>query len=307
MHASTRPRRGAAAGRRPAVIAGAWLATLLISRLPEVALREVAGVETPWIHWLWIGLAAALVGLCTVWMPLRALRGYAAIMLVVLIATTVLEPALRRTAPWAAWFDTGRPSMALFGERLTLLLATLAVILALRLMGLRRRDFFLVVGRLDAPAAGVRLPGMAEPAGWHVVGALLAILLLAVFAGAAAALAPPAPGALARALPLLPLALVAAALNAFSEEMLYRAAPLSQLAPAVGAGHALWITSVWFGLGHVYGGIPSGPAGLVFAGGLALVFGKAMLETRGMGWPWAMHSLADAIIYTFLAMAAATA
>ena len=41
----------------------------------------------------------------------------------------------------------------------------------------------------------------------------------------------------------------------------------------------------------------------MFAGELALVFGMAMLETRGMLWPRGLHFLADAVIYTFLAAA----
>jgi hypothetical protein len=44
--------------------------------------------------------------------------------------------------------------------------------------------------------------------------------------------------------------------------------------------------------------------GLVMAGLLGLLFGKAMIDTRGLGMPWALHFSADAAIYTFLAVAA---
>jgi hypothetical protein len=47
--------------------------------------------------------------------------------------------------------------------------------------------------------------------------------------------------------------------------------------------------------------------GLVFAGALGLLFGKAMLDTKGIVWPWFLHFLADAVIFIFLAMAALAA
>lgn len=65
-----------------------------------------------------------------------------------------------------------------------------------------------------------------------------------------------------------------------------------------------WLTAVWFGLGHYDGGIPSGPIGVLFAGGIALLYGKAMVETRGIVLPTAMHMLTDVAIYLFLAQAA---
>lgn len=98
---------------------------------------------------------------------------------------------------------------------------------------------------------------------------------------------------------------MSAALNAFGEEVTYSAAPLGILLPAVGPGHALWLTSLWFGLGHYYGGIPSGPVGLVQSGLPALLLGKAMLDTRGLGWSWIIHTAIDTAIYAFLALAAA--
>ncbi len=103
---------------------------------------------------------------------------------------------------------------------------------------------------------------------------------------------------------MLPIAWLAAACNAFAEEVLYRAGPLGPLARAVGPRAGIWILAVWFGLGHVYGGIPSGLMGFVMAGLLGLLWGKAMIDTRGLGVPWALHFSADAAIYTFLAIAA---
>jgi hypothetical protein len=50
-------------------------------------------------------------------------------------------------------------------------------------------------------------------------------------------------------------------MNAFGEEIAYRAAPLSQLCQIVGKSQAIWMTALWFGLGHYYGGIDFGIMG----------------------------------------------
>jgi membrane protease YdiL (CAAX protease family) len=98
----------------------------------------------------------------------------------------------------------------------------------------------------------------------------------------------------------------AALLNAFWEEVAYRAAPLSQLQRAVGPSTGVLILAVWFGLGHYYGGIPSGPMGALLTGAVALLFGRAMIETRGLAWPLALHFVGDLVIYVFLALATTT-
>ena len=67
------------------------------------------------------------------------------------------------------------------------------------------------------------------------------------------------------------------------------------------------ILAAWFGLGHYYGGIPSGPVGALLTGAVALLFGRAMIETRGLAWPLALHFVGDLVIYVFLALAASGA
>ena len=89
----------------------------------------------------------------------------------------------------------------------------------------------------------------------------MAVLIVAATAAFASSMASPTADLWARALPLLPIAWLAAAFNAFAEEVLYRAGPLGPLASAVGPRAGVWILAVWFGLGHVYGGIPSGITG----------------------------------------------
>jgi membrane protease YdiL (CAAX protease family) len=72
---------------------------------------------------------------------------------------------------------------------------------------------------------------------------------------------------------------------------------------AIGPSAGVVILAIWFGLGHYYGGIPSGPMGAFAAGAVALLFGRAMIETHGLAWPLALHFAGDFVIYTFLAIA----
>jgi membrane protease YdiL (CAAX protease family) len=120
------------------------------------------------------------------------------------------------------------------------------------------------------------------------------------------AVAPMVPGSidLAAAAPFLAMALLAAPLNALWEEVAFRAVPMGHLVPAIGAVPALTILAAWFGLGHFYGGTPSGLAGALIVGAVGLVLGRAMADTRGLAWPWAIHAAIDLTIYTGMALAA---
>jgi membrane protease YdiL (CAAX protease family) len=98
--------------------------------------------------------------------------------------------------------------------------------------------------------------------------------------------------------PYLPIILLSAALNAFGEEGIYRAAPLATLLSPIGPKYALWMTAVWSGLGHYYGGDPVDSIGFVQAGLLGLLMGKAMLDMRGMCWSWLIHLVIDTVIFS---------
>jgi membrane protease YdiL (CAAX protease family) len=280
----------------------AWSTTLLLSRLPEIVLREAFGWDVPWINIVWIVLAAGFVVAASVVPLMQPLRAYFVVMLTVLVLTTVVDPLIRGAlfgdiAP----ADTDPQLRRLFAERVLLAFEALALVPVLAALGYRGGEAYVSLGRLRAPS-GLRIGRRALS--WVVVGPIAAILLVAATASFASSLAKPTADLWSRALPLLPIAWLAAALNAFAEEALYRAGPLGPLTRVVGPRAGVWILAVWFGLGHVYGGIPSGVMGLVTAGSLGLLFGKAMIDTRGLGVPWALHFSADAAIYTFLAVAA---
>jgi membrane protease YdiL (CAAX protease family) len=167
-------------------------------------------------------------------------------------------------------------------------------------MGLKRQDFFLRVGNLRAVAEPERwgIPRKTET--WLGFGgryALIIVVILLVFTvpGMQPSLSNLSVG-------LVLFAALCAVMNAFAEEFLYRSALLPQVLPVFGKGASLFLVAGWFGLGH-YFGMPMGITGVIltFIGGW--VMGKAMVETRGMGWPLILHTASDFTIYMVVLLA----
>jgi membrane protease YdiL (CAAX protease family) len=214
-----------------------------------------------------------------------------------------IVPVIFQSAAWQAISPpTGHPVVILLAERVLLVLLAFLMIGVVLLLGTRPRQAYLGVGDLRA-ATTSRKPRSTGLLRWTTFGPIMLVFLALVTAWAAA---PMVRGAIdvTAALPYLGLAAIAALLNAFWEEVAYRAAPLSQLGRAVAPGTSVLTLAVWFGLGHYYGGIPSGLTGAVLTGAVALLFGRAMIETRGIAWPVALHFVGDLVIYVFLALAA---
>jgi membrane protease YdiL (CAAX protease family) len=278
------------------VFLAAWLGTLLLSRLPQIILIEL-GLITPgdWSTWWWVSMGTALFALTYAWQAARPLRGYFLILTIIYVITIALS-LIRETVLWISWFGPDRSWLVRFlGDRLGIVLMALSLAGTLALMGQKRRDYFLVWGNVNAPAVGMRLS-------WKIAGPIIALVLTALTTTAILAMSSLEDMAFAGIIPLLPAILILALMNAFGEELAYRAAPLSQLWQVVGKRQAIWMTALWFGLGHYYGGISFGAMGAIFFTLVAVLFGKAMLETRGLAMPVFMHLLGDIVLYLILAL-----
>jgi membrane protease YdiL (CAAX protease family) len=300
-----RPSAPAAPAWRPTAdrsqVAIALIVTLLISKLPQIILRDVVGVDVPPLTWPLGALAVTIV----LWLAarvvswLKPLERYLAVMIVVALALLAAE-VIFTSDGWATFVSSiGSSMIVLLAERVVLALLGLGVIGAALAFGASRQEAYLVVGDLDAPTNIRRGDGFL---GWSRFGpiAFVGLVLLMVWFAV-----PQLPDRidLAGALPSIAIGAVAALLNAFWEEAAFRAAPLSMLQRAVGPSAGVIILAIWFGLGHYYGGIPSGAFGAFAAGAIALLFGRSMIETRGLAWPLALHFAGDFVIYTFLAIA----
>jgi membrane protease YdiL (CAAX protease family) len=258
----------------------------------------LTGVAGTWLPTAQLMLLAILLVLGVVWPVLRPLRRF----LVVMIATlALLLLASRVDLPWSTWPVIGGTAFdaKMQAEQIGKVIVTLAMIGVLRILGYRRRDFFLAMGDLRAPIQPARLLGFPGRDPWWRFGLIWSVGIAAALA-VAFALSSATAITWSGLMPLLPSVVCYAALNAFNEEMTYRAPMLTTLEPAVGSTQALWLAAVFFGVAH-YFGTPGGLTGAALSVFMGWILGKAMVETRGLFWAWWIHFLSDLVIFTFLA------
>ncbi len=98
---------------------------------------------------------------------------------------------------------------------------------------------------------------------------------------------------------ILPI-LVISVINATVEEAIFRGFMLPAAVRAAGVPRGLWLIGIWFGLHHFGVSVQlltSLPGALLIGIG-SVVFGKSVLETRGLGWAIAAHTLLDIAIFS---------
>ncbi|MBZ0281270.1 MAG: CPBP family intramembrane metalloprotease [Anaerolineae bacterium] len=276
-----------------------WVATLLVSSLPQIISQEFQILPSFPILWMRIVLLVAFIALGFVWKVAQPLRLYFLIFLALYLIDAVFN-WLGTTTLWKGWFGGAAFSTDLLGSQLLRFGAALTMIVVLLLLRYRRSEFFLTKGELNATAEPVSWLGMNRPAGWGRFGLILTLCItlgtlafLIIFSRSLVT-------SLTQFLPLIPIVLIASAMNAFSEEITYRAALLAPLHGVVGKSQALLLTAALFGLWHFYG-VPYGVIGVIMAGVLGWLLGKSMLETKGLFWPWFIHFWQDVAIFAFIA------
>lgn len=278
----------------------AWAAILSASGLAEIVWRVgFGGHDTVWIPVVQLGMLLLLLGLVRVWRAVRPMTAFVSA-LAALGGGFVALFLLERATGFTTWADRGQEYQVVPAESALLCLPTVIMLAVAFAFGFRRRQLYLARGDLDAPS---RIPGTSRRLGWSRLGPL-AMLVFAVPLCIQLALTTHTHSHLvARVFELLPLGIAFAAVNAAQEELRFRAVPLALAVPVVGGERAIWMTATAFGVGHWFGH-PSGPSGvaLTLIGGLVLA--KAMFETRGLFWPWAIHAVQDVAIFAFLVLAA---
>ncbi len=85
-----------------------------------------------------------------------------------------------------------------------------------------------------------------------------------------------------------------------------RAALLPLLYDVVGKHHSIMLTAFLFGMGHYFGGVPSGLEGFFIATALGWLYATMMLETRGIFMPWPNHFLTNVPTFIFWAISSAS-
>jgi membrane protease YdiL (CAAX protease family) len=282
----------------PLVQAVAWIALLFGSALTRVIWVEGLGYkDSP--TWDYIARFVVLVALLTLswlWPKLRPLRGF-------LLAIFAFNVAID-----AQLSIVGLPQVAALPPVLyALVTALLSVVLAGVLMtltlihsGLSRRDLFLSRGNMRAHS---RLPlPFFSSWRWTLVGPVAFVVLAIPLVVELVLEIHPNIALAHNMLSMLPLIVVFGIINAAQEEFTYRVVYLARLAPVVGTGQALLITSMNFGINHWVRGHPDGLAGAVTVALAGYILGRSMLDTRGIAWAWIIHTAADIIVSLLLAM-----
>lgn len=287
------------------ILAIAWAVTLLASALPAILLREITGVVPDWLLLAQIAGLSTLFLLTFLWGPIRPLRAYFVVIIVLYLAGWMLQTWLGGSALWKSLFSDSIFISSMFGIQILRVGAALIMVACLLLIKKRISAFFLVRGNLSARAEPIPLI-MTHPESWTKLGGILALaismgtLVFLLLAGR------PSLETLAKAAPFLPFVLLFAAMNSFSEEMSYKASFLAVLHDVAGKDQSLLMTAAYFGIGHYYG-VPYGLVGVLMAGVLGWLLGKAMLETRGFAWAWLIHFLQDVLIFSFMAIGSVSA
>ncbi|MBU7031497.1 MAG: CPBP family intramembrane metalloprotease [Theionarchaea archaeon] len=294
------------APRRNVSIA-AWIAMLVCSNVVLILWRELLSGEPSWWPWIHAGGLVIICVLTFIRAELKPLQGFSFILLAIFFLgfgggwKWGLIPFIRTSTTWIQWEAQAPWALSALMTHLLRLLPAGIIMLFLVFKGLKRHDFFLVKGKIDAPVEPSRLLGMKKPEPWTRTGSIFAVIFTVFTIIFLVLTQKPSSNDVIGVLPLIPVCLLIAAMNAFNEEFTLRAAPLSELVPVLGKHRSLMITTVYFGLGHFYG-VPNGILGVVLAGFLGWFLGKSMLETKGFFWAWFIHFLPDVFIFIFYAM-----
>ncbi len=280
----------------------AWVATILVSTLPDIGFDQLAGAIPAWLVYAKMGLLLILCLTALFWRPVKPLRNFFIVMFV-FFGLAELRPHINFTWPaLQALFGGSVFDHRMQAEQTGKLAVSLAMILTLLVLGYRRRDFFLTRGDLAAPIEPAPLLGFPKPVPWHRFGLQWALYIAAALAAIQYFGLRPSGAVWLRVAPSLPAILFYAALNAFNEEITYRSPLLATLEPVGGSKQALWMAAYFFGIAH-YFGTPGGLLGGILSIFMGWILGKGMVETRGIFWTWWIHFLSDVAIFIFLAAA----
>lgn len=294
--AEPRDEQGAWGPTRKLVV---WLSVAPASIFGDIFCRAVLHVEPPgWVPLANVGCLALFLGITRVVAGLRPLQGYATALLALSVGYGIGR-LIESTSGWTAWASRAPTHQFIVADSLIELIPCTLLTLSLIGSGLSRRDVFLQWGNISATS---RMPFKLPAISWSWLGPLLTVFFAGGLAAQLTSTVRPDFHMVQRAVVGLPFAIAFAVMNAAQEEFRFRAVLLGHLIPNVGAGHALLVTSLIFGLGHWFGH-PSGPSGVLMAGFAGLLWGKSMIDTRGFAWAWLIHGFQDVVIFSFLLMA----
>ncbi len=286
---------------KPFILTVAWMVTILCSTLPDILYGATGNPLPYWWAWFQILLPVTLLLLSFRLLMLKSLRLYFLFLAVYLLLWRAVN-VIRALPRWQT-LEAGTTWVAGISAIQGLKLSIALILLVGLFFILRDRGlFFFTTGNLKTAAQPVRWLGMKTPDPWLKFGAIIAAFIL--FGGILFLWLSnqPSTDQLVATLPLLPFIILISATNAFSEEAMFRSALLAPLCTGLSKPAALAMISVFFGLAHYSGSFPSGFIWVLLTGFLGFLFGKAMLETRGLLAPWLLHFISDIPVFFFTAV-----
>jgi hypothetical protein len=287
---------------RPLLRVIAWTA-VLASFVPRIIWEETGHRPTLWVPAA-ESIFVAVVALSLLAFPrLRGLTRFLLAIALVHLGWGLVAPAIAETSSVRAWANHATWGLREFTIRtFTLSGAALGALTLIR-SGLTRRDLFLCVGNLAAPAQPIRFLGIRKPIPWTWFGPALIFVFGAVLAPFLYLTVYPNFGAGSRVLQFFPAIVAVAAMNAASEEFQFRCLLLGHLRGVFSPAENVLLVAAFFGLVH-YFGQPSGPVGVAMAGFAGWIWARSMIETRGWIWALIVHFVQDILILSFLVVGA---
>jgi uncharacterized protein len=285
------------------IIAIAWMVTLLVSSLGDILWFKLFGAVPQWMFLVKANLLGLLILLSWFWKLIRDLRPF----FIILLAITSLMKAntlLLGSSSLAEWLIHQSFSVVTVTAQLIEIGLALLIIGILILIRKHRKKIFLVMGDINSMVESVKWIGQKSPSPLWRFGLVFTIVVIVAQIIMFRIPFSSASETLHHFMPIIPMILLLAAANSFSEEIIFRVAPISSVYEVVGKINAIWMAAILFGLSHYIGGIPSGVPGLLTTTFLGWFFGKCMLDSRGFFWPWLFHSVQDILPFTLMFLGA---
>lgn len=279
----------------------AWGMVILCSLLPEILLTALKLPVPAWWPWAQILFALLVLAVSARIPALKPLGPFLLFLAGYLLLWRAMA-VIRGFPRWQAW-ETNSSWVAGISAIQGLKMGIALVLLGGLFLLLRHKGkFFFTRGEINSPAQPVKWLGMKTATTWKKFGTIIALFF---FFGGILFLwmsNQPKIGMVTGTLPMLPFILLISATNAFSEEIMFRSALLAPLHAGIPPSSALAVISVFFGSAHYSGSFPSGLIWVFLTGFLGFLFGKAMLETKGIAMPWFLHFISDIPVFFFTAV-----
>jgi hypothetical protein len=264
---------------------------------------ELTSAVPLWLLWAKASLLGALILLSWLWMPIKALRPFF-VMLLAIMSLMWAKTWLLDSSTWMAWQDQQSFTVVTLTAQLIEAGVALLLVGLLFLLRKRREKFFLVRGDMNAKAEPVKSLGQKSPSPMWSFGLVFTLVVIVGQFFMFILPLSPTSDTVRHLMPIIPVILLLAASNGVTEEIIYRAAPISTVYEVAGKSNAIWMAAILFGLSHYIGGSPAGIPGFLITAFLGWFFGKCMLDSKGFFWPWLFHTLQDILPFTLMAFVA---